>query len=116
MGVDRNIICTSFDSINSVGDHSRIGTPGVNKDILSPSRDTTSNLLSCTGNIDPFDTRVHGSATQERNLNSSCIEEVRVKSILSEIVKEFDSSVRVNLTKSVLNKKPKVQKPRAPDR
>ena len=30
VGVDRNIICTPLDSITSVGNHSRIGTPGVN--------------------------------------------------------------------------------------
>ena len=81
-----------------MGNHSRIGIPGVNKDIFSPIRDTTSNLLSCTDNIDPFDTHVHGSTNQERNLDPSFIEEVVVKSILSEIVKEFDSSVWVNLT------------------
>ena len=27
VGVDRNILCMSFDSINSVGDYSRIGIP-----------------------------------------------------------------------------------------
>ena len=79
VGVDRNIVFSS----QSVGNHSRIGTPGVNKYIFSPSRDTTSNLMSCKGNIEPFNTHVHGSAIQEWNLNSSCIEELLVKSVLS---------------------------------
>ena len=86
-GGNRNSICTSRDSRNSMGNHSRIGTPVVNKDIFSTRSDTTSNLLSCTGSINKFDTHVHESATQERNLDSSCIEEVGVKSILPEIVK-----------------------------
>ena len=107
VGVDRNIICTSLDSRNIVGNHIRIGNPGLNKDIFSPSHDTTSNLLICTGNIEPFDTHVHGFATQERNLNLLCIEEVGVKIILSESVKEFDPRVQVNLTNSVLNESPK---------
>ena len=84
-----------------------IGNPGVNKDIFSPSSDTTSNFLSCTGSINKFDTHVHGSATQESNLKLSCIEEVGVYNILSKIVKEFDSSGRINLTNSVLSEIPK---------
>ena len=74
VGGNRNIICTSRDSRNSMGNHSRIRTPGVNKYIFSPRSDTTSNLLSCTGRIEKFDTHVHVSATQERNLESLCIE------------------------------------------
>ena len=70
VGGNRNIICTSRDIRNSMGNHSRIGTPGVNKDVFSPRSDTTSNLLSCTGSIKKFDTHVHGSATQERNMES----------------------------------------------
>ena len=103
MGGNRNIICTSLGSRNSMGNHSRIGTLGVNKDIFSPSSDTNSNLLSCTGSIEKVDAHVHISATQERNLESSCIEEMGVKSILSEIVKNFDSSRRMNLTNSLLS-------------
>ena len=90
---NRNILCTSCDSRNSRGDHSMIGTLGVNKDVFSPRSDTTSNLLGCTENIEKFDTHVHRSATQERNLELSCIEEVCVKSIFPELGKEFDSSI-----------------------
>ena len=90
-----------------MGNYSRIGTPGVNKYIFSSSSDTTSNLLSCMGSIEKFDTHVHGSTTLERNLELSCIEEVGVKIILSEIIKEFDSSGWMNLTNSVLSEIPK---------
>ena len=65
---NRNIICTSHDSRISMGNHIRIGTPGVNKYIFSPRSGMTSNLLSCTGSIKKFDTHVHGSATQEKNM------------------------------------------------
>ena len=68
---NRDIIFTSRDSRNISGDYSRIGNPGLNKEFLSPKSDTTSNVLSCTDNIETFDTHVHGSATQERNLESS---------------------------------------------
>ena len=68
VGGNSNIICTSLDSRNSKGGRSRIGTPGVNKEVFSPRSDTTSNVLSCTDNIEKFDTHVHSSATQEKNL------------------------------------------------
>ena len=90
-----------------MGNHSRIGTPGVNKDIFSPNHDTTSNLLIYTGKIEPFDTHVHRSATQERNMDSLCIEGVGVKIIPSEIVMDFESSVQVNLANYVLIERPK---------
>ena len=104
---NRNIICTSRDSRTIEGDHSEIDTPGVNKEVLSPRSDTNSNLLSCTENIKKFDTHVHSSATQERNLELLCIEEVGVKSISPKLRKEFDSSVRVNLANSVLSESSK---------
>ena len=85
---NRNIICTSRDSRKSRGNHSRIGTPGVNEYFFIPRSDTTSTVLSCTDNIEKFDTRVHGSTTQERNLESSCIKEVDVKSVFPELGKE----------------------------
>ena len=107
VGGNRNIICTSLDSRNSMGNHSSIGTPGANKDIFSPRSDTTSNVLSCTDNIEKFDTLVQSSTTQESNLESSCIEEVGVKSIFPEHRKESDSIIRVNLGNSVLSESPK---------
>ena len=107
VGVNRNIIYTSLYSRNIIGNHSRIGTPGVKKDIFRPRSDTTFNLLSCRGSIGKFDTHVHGSATQERNLELSCIEEVGVKSILPEIFKESEFIGRMNLVNSVLSASPK---------
>ena len=59
------------------------------------------------GNIEKFDTHVHRSVTQERNLESSCIEKVGVKIIFPEIRKEFISSVQMNLANSVLSEIPK---------
>ena len=79
----------------------------MNKDIFSPRNNTNSNLLICTGSIEKFDTHVHRSATQESNLESSCIEEVGVKSILSKIVKESDSIGRMKLANCLLSKSPK---------
>ena len=79
----------------------------MNKYVFSSRSDTTSNVLSCTGKIEKFDTHVHGAATHERNLESSCIEKVGVKSILSEIVEESDSSEHMNLVNSVLSESPK---------
>ena len=71
------IISTPSDSRNISGNRiSRIDTPGVNKDILSVF-DTTSNVLSDTNNVKKFDTSVHRSTTQERNLELSRIEEER---------------------------------------
>ena len=79
----------------------------MNKEVWSPRSDMTSNVLSCTDNVNKFDTFFHGSTTQERNLESSCIKEVGVKSIFPELRKEPDYSIRVNLANSVLSKNPK---------
>ena len=68
MGGNRNNICMSRENRNSRENRSRIGTLVVNKDFFSPGSDTTSNMLSCMGIIEKFDTHVHGSATQERNI------------------------------------------------
>ena len=70
VGGNRNIICPSRDIRNSMGNHSRIGTPGVNKEVFSPRSDTTSNVLSCTDNVKKFDTLIHGSRNQERNMET----------------------------------------------
>ena len=99
--------CTLPNSRNIRRNHIRIGNPGVNKGIFGRSRDTTSRLRSCMGNIESLDTSVHGSATQVRNLDLLCIEKVGVKSVLSEIVADLDPRKRVNLANSVLSKSPK---------
>ena len=71
----------------------------MNEEIWSPISDTTSNVLSCT--------LVHSSTTQEWNLESLQIKEVGVKSIFPEIGKEPDSSVWVDLMKSIISESPK---------
>ena len=64
--------CMSPD--RTIWNHGRIGYPGVNKGVSSPSRGKTSSFAKWTGNIDPPDTSVHGSVTQERNSDLLCIE------------------------------------------
>ena len=106
MGVNKNTLyCTSPD--RTIRNHSSIGTPGVNEGIFSPSRGKTSSLSKWTGNIEPSDTSVHGSATQERNSDLLCIDKVGVKSVLVKIVADLDLIIQVNLANSVLSKSPK---------
>ena len=101
------IICTPSNSRNISGNHiSRIDTPGVNKDIWGVI-DTTSNVLSGTDNVDKFDTIVQRSTTQERNMESSRIEEESLKSIFAKLGTKLDPSARVNLANSVVRESPK---------
>ena len=83
------IISTPSDSRNISGNRiSRIGTPGVNKDVWSVIN-TTYNLLSDAENVEKFDTTVQSCTTQERNLESSQIEEEILKSIFHELRTEL---------------------------
>ena len=108
------IISTTSDSKNIRENHiSRIDTQGVNKNVWGVI-DTTFNVLSDADNVKKFDTHVQRSTTQERNLESSQIEEESLKSIFPELGTELDPSVQVNLTNSVVCDKPKVQKPWSP--
>ena len=59
------------------------------------------------GSIEPLDTSIHGSTTQERNSDLSCIEKDGVKSVLGEIVPDLEPSKRVNLANYVLSESPK---------
>ena len=79
--VDRNTLesCTPPD--RKIRNHSRVGTPVVNAGVFSPSRGNNSSFAKWTGNIEPLDISVDGSATQERNSDFSCIERVGVKSL-----------------------------------
>ena len=91
VGVNRNILnCTSPDSRNIRRNNSWIGTQRVNESIFSLSRDLTktSSLQICKGSIEPLETFIHVSATQERNLNLSCIEKlgVKVSSVKSSLI------------------------------
>ena len=78
--ITNSIISTPSDSRNISGNNiSRIYTPGVNKDVWGLIN-TTSNMLSDADNAKNFDTSVQSSRTQERNLESSLIEEESLKS------------------------------------
>ena len=107
VGVNKDILNCTSPNKTIWRNHSRIGTPVVNKGVFSPSRNTTSSFAKWTGNIETSDTSVHGSATQESNLDLSCIEKVGVKSILGEIVPDLDPSKQVNLLNSILSEIPK---------
>ena len=96
------IISTPSDSRNISGNRiSRIDTIGVKKDVWSVIN-TTSNVLSDADNVKKFVTSIHSSTTQERNLESSRIEEEILKSFFPELGTKLDSSVRVNLANSVV--------------
>ena len=106
VGLNRNAVnCMSPD--RTIRNHSRIGTPVVNEGVFSPIRGKTSSFSKWTGNIEPSDTSVHDSATQERNSDFSCIEKVEVNIVLGEIGADLEPSIRVNLVNSVLSKIPK---------
>ena len=104
--VDKNALsCTPPD--RTIWCHSRIGTPGLNEGIFSPSHGKASSFAKWTGNIKPLDTSVHGSATQERNSYFLCIEKVGVKILPDKIVADVDPSIQVNIANSILSKSPK---------
>ena len=71
---------------------------------------TTSNVLRDAENVKKIDTHVQHSTTQERNLESSRIEEESLKSIFPELGHKFDSIVRVNLLNSVLGESPNLKR------
>ena len=73
-------------------------------------------MLNCAENVEKSDTLVHSSTTQERNLESSRIQEVGMKCIFPEIGKEPGPSIRVNLEKIRPQREPKVHNTWAPDR
>ena len=106
VGFDRNtLICTP--PYKRIRDHSRIVTPGVNEGVFSPRRGKISSFAKWMGNIEPLDTSVHGSATQERNSDFSCIEKLGVNSLPDKIVADLCPSIWVILANSVLSKSPK---------
>ena len=79
------IISTPSYSRNIKGNRiSRIDTPGVNK-MFWGVIDTTSNVLSDADNVEKFDKIVQSSTNQERNIESSRIEEESLKSVFPEL-------------------------------
>ena len=67
-------------------------------------------MMSDADNVKKLDTHVQISTTQERNMESSRIEEENLKSIFPELGSELDPSVRVNLANSVVRESPKFKR------
>ena len=80
-------------------DQSRIISPGMNKDILSRD-DVQSTVRSDVGEVDKLDAAVQLSLSNEWNAAPSRIVEGSPKSIFREIVKQSNSSERMNLANS----------------
>ena len=99
--------CNSAQVDRNIRNPSRVGNPEVNVDVFSPSRSSNSSFTKWLRNIKPLNTSVDGSTTKERNLDSSCIEKVGVKSLPDEIAADLDPSIRVNLKNSIISKSPK---------
>ena len=97
--------CTADD--RTIRNPSRVGNPGVNTGVFSPSCGSNSSFSKWTRNIEPLDTSVDLSATQERNSYLSCFEKVGVKSLPEKIVADLDLGIRANLANSVLIEIPK---------
>ena len=90
-------VCTTSVIGYSRPNHSRIGTPFMNKDIWS--RYDALSVQSDVGELDKLDTAVQRSSTDESNTAPSRIEECSMESIFPKTVKESNSSERMNLDK-----------------
>ena len=91
---------------NSRLDHDRIGTPFVKKTIWS-EYDNFSVRID-VGEADKLDTVVQRYSNNERNTASSQIEEESLESIFPKIIKESNSSERMNLVNSLIIETPKL--------
>ena len=80
-------------------EHGRIGTPFMNKNIWSG--DDNFSVRSDVDKVDKIDTAVQRSSTDERNTASSQIEESSLEIICPKIIKESNSSERMNLANSL---------------
>ena len=87
--------------------HIRIGTPFMNKDIVSTD-DALITVRSDINELDKLDTAVQGSSTDKSNTEPSRIEEGSPNSIFTEIVKEYISSELMNLANSLGVQTPKL--------
>ena len=77
-------------------DQSRIFAPGMNEDISSKD-DVQSTVRSDVDEADKLNATVERSLSDEWNTASSQIEEGSPESIFRKVVKQFDSSKRMNL-------------------
>ena len=110
---NRNIRTTSIVGARRPN-HSRIFPPGMHEDISG--RD---NVLSTVRNdariVDKLDTSVEGFTTNERKTASSRIAECNPKIIFVKEINEFESSIKMNLAKSVPVKTPDLVSLRDPN-
>ena len=102
---DRDVRTTSVIG-DSRPNHSKIGTPFMNKDIWS--RDDALSVQSDVRELDKLNTAVQQSSTNESNTAPSQIEEGSLKSIFPEIVEEYNLSERINLANSLGIQTPKL--------
>ena len=91
---------------NSRKDRGRIGTPIVNKKIRS--EDKNFRVKIDVDKVDKLNTIVQRYRTNEGNTASPRIEEEILESIFSKIVKESNSSKRINLANSLSIETPKL--------
>ena len=103
---DRDVRTTSVIG-DSRPNHSRIDTPFMNKDIWSRD-DSLSTFRRDGRKLDKLDTAVQQSSTDKRNTAPSRIEEGSLESIFPKIVKESNSSERMNLANSLGVQTPKL--------
>ena len=88
-------------------DQSRIFAPGMNEDIYS-RYDVRSTIRNEVGKADKLDATVERYLTNEWNTASSRIEESTPKSIFCKVIKQLDSSDRMNLASSLSVQTPKL--------
>ena len=105
LGCNR-IVRASSDIGNSRIYHGRIGTPIVNKKIWS--EDDNFRVKIDVDEADKLDTIVQRSPTNKGNTASSRIEEGSLESICPKIIKESNSSERMNLANSLSIETPKL--------
>ena len=91
---DRDV-CAASEIGDSRPERGRIGTPFVNKNLWS--RDDAFSVRSDVSKLDNLDTDVQQSSTDEINMASLRIEEGSLESICPKIIKESNSSKRMNL-------------------
>ena len=83
-------------------------TQRVKVKVFSPIRSSKSSFAKWSRNIEPLNTSVDKSATQESNSTSFCIDKIGVKSLPGEFVTDLDTSKRMDLESSDLGEIPKV--------
>ena len=101
-----SIVRASSDAGNSRIDHGRIVTPIVNKKIWN--EDEKFRVKIDVDEAEKLETIFQRSPTNKGNMESLRIEEESLESIFSKIVKESNSSERMNLTNSASIEIPKI--------